>query len=152
MKFIKENWFKIGILFILLLSVVLVGSMIFLPVIGQQKLDLVQKNQKDDLFNKNLECQKLRSTTEKIFKSYDIYSSGGSLIELFYSPLLNSCVFSFTHSTINAPIKDESLARQYFKLYDIFSSKLLVDMEAKYKDGNWDNTSELFEGEVNKYK
>lgn len=106
------------------------------------------QSNEDALFNKNLECQKLRPGAEIIAASYDIYGGGYMLSKIFYSPLTNSCVFSFTHT--NSELGN--LARQYYKLYNLFSSELLINKEAVYKNDDWDNTNELFTAEVKKYE
>jgi hypothetical protein len=106
------------------------------------------KAREEELFNKNLECQKLRSSAEKIAQSFDIDRGGSRLLELFYSPLSSGCVFSFSHA--NNELGNS--ARQYFKFYDLFSSKLLISKVAAYKDGSWDDTLELFTADVEKYK
>ncbi len=141
---------------------VILGVFFYASQINKNKIEQSTKSepQKEDVsFNKSLECQKLRSNALSVAKSFDIYAPPGSnwssLIELFYSPITNSCISSFTYS--NGEIKDS--ARQYYILYDLFSSKPLIQKEALPKNEKdrtsesfWDNTNELYTAEVGEYK
>lgn len=114
---------------------------------SQKFLNAVQRDN-NSLFNKNLECQKLRSNAETIASSFDLYKNGYLLLKIFYSPLTNSCVFSFTH--VNNELGNST--KQYYKLYNLFTSELLISKEAVYNEGVWDKTNELFLEEVKKYE
>ena len=144
----------------ILLGCIVLGGFFYLGV-GKDKNQKTYNNtlEKNEQFDKNLECQRLMNNAEKIAQSFDIYapprSNYHNIMDLFYSHKTNSCLVSFTHS--NGEFGDE--ARQYYKLYDLFSFKLLIDKEAIPKDAKertgesfWDDTNEIFRADVNEYK
>ena len=95
---------------------------------------LDSKIDKDTLFSKNTECAKLTSNIKdellKKFKSTSTIKEKEELNFMFYSPTLNSCVYTtnYEYDYSNYSLsKSEYYTKSSFRVYDVSSNKQLGD-------------------------
>ena len=113
-KFIKENWFKLGLLVVLFITAS--GGAYYLGVfLPREKLVQTARQQKDQLFSKNLECNKYN---KQVYEKETGFLGMKVKSGIFYSPKSNSCLY------VGLDWDDKIKIRDATNEQDIFTEEL----------------------------
>lgn len=139
MKFLKENWFKVSILILILLCIVL----IFLYEVKQQNIE--KQNQ---ISNFNTVCQKLATQKKEEINKNDPDLYIGTY-EYKYSPIYQSCIVAYTGSYFGNSLSG-FLGHNLFKVDNLSTGESI--MSAQVNPGDiYKKTNEDFNKMKEKY-
>lgn len=139
MKFLTENWFKVGIL-------VLIGTGIYLQFNKNgeiKKLNTIKESGTsalsiEDQFKKKQECSKYRNEIDKKLKdsTYYVAETGyqnfAYLEEIFYSPKENSCLYLVKENGL----VNKKLTYVSYTLIDALTSNVITSHLIETSDVN----------------
>jgi len=155
-KFIKQNWFKIGVLFTLvIIALSTFYYFVFLPTQQNQltsqnenkitetsQPEIAQTTKNDGVknyFSQNQECLKYKEEIANKLQKKDSPFGKASLEQIFYSPKVDSCVY------VEYTEKDDTYSSYNKRLLDIrndsYSSEPLIMCSAIEGNGDYEKAS-----------
>jgi len=132
MDYLKQNWFRVGLLLAALIIVFL-----YLEFPQNQDRSVTSKN---DDFQKKQDCAQYQQLVkQKIEDSGRLFANDTyEVMEIFYSPGMNTCLYAWRLDTTFEPTP-------IYSIDDIFGGGI-------FTVGISENSSELFYAEINKLK
>ena len=111
MTWLKDNWFKVGMMSSILIVAISIGYyyVVFIP---ESKNSEGQKNN-EDVFAKKVECEKYKDEIiikinqfnakqkPEVRNDYNLYVESNEFKEIFYSQKINSCVYLESRKTLS---------------------------------------------------
>ncbi len=128
-KFIKENWFRLGILSAILI-LVLSMAYYFIVYIPQRNKEAKKQDQWIDsqrqLFEKSEKCPKLAQDYVKILNTPNYYNISYTYLATHYNQKLNTCLVDYT-STMITPVSGGKDMITFNEIIDnIFTNQTLI--------------------------
>lgn len=108
----------------------------------QKQVEELKKDKEDDLFKKKQECIKLEPEIKKQINDKYSNLSENSLNKIFYSPVLNSCLY-----TLGISYQDHS----YSSIINYFTREAILDSLCYY-EMNFIECLENFQKKIDKFE
>ncbi len=115
------------------------------------------KTAKEILLTKSKECQSYQTEIENRLKDNNIDGQTFGLINeldiIFYSPKLNSCLYTYETLATNTPGNSFNIVGQDYHLVNIFTNEAILTIKTKGQgDALYESQKSLFDSSVNSYK
>ncbi|MDD2758220.1 MAG: hypothetical protein PHD72_02490 [Patescibacteria group bacterium] len=155
MKFLKENWIKIVILFCLasVAISIIYYYMVFLPTEKHEKqiTDRIAEQEREDslkqkeLFSKREGCQKYKKQIEnEIEENNDKYSTT-VLNGIFFSPVKNTCIYvsvEWQDNGVSLESPEHMIEGMTYRVTDVLSGEVIKAVFIDIKKPHQDNRSQ----------